>query len=395
MRPFIANLLSVCLALFLADAVISLLDDSLILFLGVRVLVVIRAMLFLLAVFLAVVVYGLMALTPTIPKRFFIPVTLFSPVALLVPLPFLIYLPDRIQEVAWGISLAQLLLATGILYWVQGGLRFRWPLVDEAQLSGRLFTWWNLTAFLLVNALVLLPGAIAYCILCLTLAVDHYSEGFLALRPAGLSVQVRDYARSDGKTIQLIPMAHLGESSFYRELAASFPTNATLLMEGVTDRRNLLTNRISYQRMANSLGLAEQQREFKPTGRRQVPADVDVEQFTPNTIGFLNLVMLLHAQGVNAETVRALLAFSPPPRAEEQLWEDLLGKRNRHLLEEIRAQLNEAEDLIVPWGAAHMPEIAREIQKSGFRLAGSREYLVIRFRPSAAERATQRQATEP
>ena len=35
-RQFVAFLLSVCLGLFLADAVISLLDDSLILFLGIQ-----------------------------------------------------------------------------------------------------------------------------------------------------------------------------------------------------------------------------------------------------------------------------------------------------------------------------------------------------------------------
>jgi hypothetical protein len=33
----------------------------------------------------------------------------------------------------------------------------------------------------------------------------------------------------------------------------------------------------------------------------------------------------------------------------------------------------------VPWGAAHMPGIAREILKSGFHLAETREYVVIRF----------------
>jgi len=35
---------------------------------------------------------------------------------------------------------------------------------------------------------------------------------------------------------------------------------------------------------------------------------------------------------------------------------------------------------MVPWGAAHMPGIAREIIKSGFHLAETREYMVIRFR---------------
>ena len=75
-----------------------------------------------------------------------------------------------------------------------------------------------------------------------------------------------------------------------------------------------------------------------------------------------------------------LMQFSPPPHFEEQLWDDLLRKRNRRLLEEISSRLPQSENIIVPWGAAHMPEISKEIQKSGFHLEETREYVVIRFR---------------
>jgi len=110
-----------------------------------------------------------------------------------------------------------------------------------------------------------------------------------------------------------------------------------------------------------------------------VHADVDVEQFTTNTIDCLNLVMLIHSKGVNAETVMKLMQFSPP-HFEEQLFDDLFSKRNRRLLEEIHARLSQSQNIIVPWGAAHMPEIAREIQKSGFRMDETQEYVAIRFR---------------
>ena len=40
----------------------------------------------------------------------------------------------------------------------------------------------------------------------------------------------------------------------------------------------------------------------------------------------------------------------------------------------------ETEHIIVPWGVAHMPGIAKEIQKAGFRLEETKEYVVIRFR---------------
>ena len=378
-RYLIAILLSLCLGLFLADAVISLADDTLILFFGIHLLAGIRGIVFLFTILIAIVVYGLMGLTPMIPKRLFLPVTLFSPVALLVVVPFFIYFYDRIQQIAWVISFCQVVCGLSLLCYVQVGFKFRWPLVGENQLEGRSFCWRNLSVFLLANLFGLLPAAIIHLALCAALAVDHFSDGFLALRPGGLTVQVRKYVRNDGKTIQLIPMSHVGEPAFYHALSQSFPTNSTILLEGVTDNRNLLTNKITYERMATSLGLAEQQREFRPSRGELVHADVDVEQFSPGTIALLNLAMLIHTKGVNAGNLLKLIQFSPPPHFEEQLFDDLLRKRNRRLLQEIKARLSQSENIIVPWGAAHIPELAKEIQKSGFRLDETREYVVIRF----------------
>ena len=390
-RQLLVTLLSLCLGLFLADAVVSLVDDSLILGFGMHLLAGIRGMVFLFATLMAVLVYGLMGITPVIPKRLFLPVTLFSPLTGLMALPVLVYGYGRIQQAAWVISLCQVICGLGILYGAQGGLKLRWPLVAESQLEALRFSWRNLSVFLLLNVFVLLPAVAVYVVLCARLAVDHFSDGFVALRLAGVMVQVRTYVRHDGKTIQLVPMAHIGDPDFYRKLSQSFPTNSILLLEGVTDDRNLLTNKLSYKRAASSLGLAEQQQEFRPSRGQLVRADVDVGQFTTNTIDLLNMVTLIHARGVNAETILPLLNFSPPAHLEQQLFDDLLRKRNRHLLEEIQARLSQTEHIIVPWGAAHMPEIAQEIQRSGFRLEGTEDYVVIRFRG----RGNQGQGTGP
>ena len=378
-RQVFAVLLSLCLALFLVDAVVSLLDDSLILFFGLHVFSFIREVVALLALFMGVAVYGLMGLTPVVPKRLFLPIPLYYLVVLLAMFPVMIYCFSRVQLFAWGFSAFQVVLALGILWRAQGGLRFRWPLVAVDRLGSRRFGWWNLSGFMLATLFGLLPGAIVYSYLCAALAVNHFSEGFMTLRPNGFSVQVRKYVRNDGKLIELFPMAHVADAGFYQQVAQTFPTNSVILMEGVTDRQNLLTNKLSYKRMAKSLGLSEQKVEFAPTRGEMVRADVDVAQFSTQTIDFLNLVTLFHAKGVNAATVLQLFQYSPPPDFEAGLFEDLLTKRNQHLMEEIQSHLSQVDNLMVPWGVAHMPGIAREIQKSGFRLDGSREYTVIRF----------------
>jgi hypothetical protein len=378
-RQVLGLLLSVCFGLFLADAVVSLADDTLIVFFGTHVLMGLRGLLFLCSVLVALVVYVLMGFMPMIPKRLFLPITLFNPAAALGSLLLLIYFYPQLQWVAWSISLCQVLFALGVLFWLQGGMRFRWPLVAQRWLSGEGFCWRHLLAFVLANVFVLVPAVLVYLAVCASLAVGHLSDGFVALGPGGLTVQTRKYTRDDGKTIHLVPMSHIGDAGFYRQLMKSFPSNATVLMEGVSDEQNLLTNHITYERTATSLGLAEQQVEFKPTKVRMVPADIDISEFTANTIDLLNMVMRIHGQGPTPENVQELMRYQPPPGFERELFNDLLHKRNVHLLGEIEAWLPEVDVLIIPWGAAHMPEIARGIQKSGFELDETKEFIAIRF----------------
>jgi hypothetical protein len=379
MRRILAGVLSVCLALYLADALLSLLGQSLTLLFGIRALTTVGALVSVFALLVGLVVYGLMGLTPMVPKRLFLPIALFNPAAVLVFIPVVIYAHHWIELASWIIALCQLVLGLAILRRLQGGLRLRWPLVKESRLGARPFGWLNLSAFLLVNLFVLVPAAVAYLACCAALAIHHSTAGFLALRPAGFTVQVRKYVRNDGKTVLLVPMAHIGEADFYRKLSRSFPTNSVVLMEGVTDDKNLLTNRITYKRMAATLGLSEQQREFKPVEVEMVSADVDVSQFTSNTIGLLNLVMLVHARGLTAETVSALVGFTAPPRLEEQVLDDLVSKRNEHVLQVLHDKLPGSRTLVVPWGVAHMPGIAEGITASGFHLAEAQDYRVIRF----------------
>jgi hypothetical protein len=379
MKKLLSFLLSLCLGLFLVAGFVSIVDDFLVLLFGLRLLTTMSLILFGFAFLLVMLVYGLMGLTPMIPKRVFLPVALFYIAGLLTVFPAMIYCFDRIVQFDWVLSFGQVILGLGLLWWLQGGLKFRWPIVEDKHLGDRGFSWLNLTVFLLVNVFVLLPAIVTYLAICATLAVNHFSGGFLALRPAGLTVQVRKYVRDDGKTIQLIPMAHIGEADFYRKVAQSFPSNSIILMEGTTDRQHLITTGTSYKRMAKALHLEEQPDVFEPSRGEIVRADVDVEQFSTNTIDFINLVMLIHSKGMTPETVQKALQYSPPPDFPKQLFGDLLSKRNRHLWEEIQARLPESDNIIVPWGVAHMPEIAAEIQKSGFRLDESREYEVIRF----------------
>jgi hypothetical protein len=379
-KTAIAILLSVTLGLFLAEAGVSLVDAMLILGLGVHALGAIQGMLFVLLLLMSLLVYLLSGITPLIPKRFFLPIVLFIPVVQLAVIPFLIFHFDRVQPVAWIISLCKVLLGLSILFWVQGTFRFRWPVVRQEQLGGKAFSWLNLAGFVVVNVFVLLPGVLLYLSVCASLAVDHFSGGFLALRPDGLAVRAKTYVRDDHKTVRLIPMMHIGEAEFYDQISKSLPTNSVVLLEGVTDSKNLIKTKLSYKRAAQSMGLVEQQQEFAPQQGRLRQADVDVQQFSKRTIAFVNLVSLIHSEGWRVEHLVKLIQESEEPLFIEQLMADLLTLRNANLLKAIEAELPDSEVIVVPWGAAHMRGIAEGIQKSGFHLADTQEHMIFHFR---------------
>jgi hypothetical protein len=372
--------------------VVSLLDDSLNLFLNLRIFSAISGFVFFITVLSLFLVYVGMGLTPAIPKRYFLPITLFIPLASLTVLPCLIYFYQQMRLVAWIISCTEVIFALGMLRMVLGEFRFRWPLVNENLLGVSRFSWANFAIFLLANSLLVVPALVVYLCACSVLAVNHFSEGFVALHPAGITVQVRKYVRADGKTIQLVPMAHVGEREFYHDIAKSFPTNSLILMEGVSDHHNLLTNKISYNRMATSLHLSEQQKEFKPSQDNRVRADVDVDQFTTNTISFLNFLMLVHSKGLSPENLVKLAEYSQPSNFEDRLFDDLLTKRNQHLLKEIESRLSETDSIIVPWGAAHIPGIAKEVRKLGFHQVEAKDYFVIKFRARGHASEAQQEA---
>jgi hypothetical protein len=357
--------------------VISLVSDALIVFLHRHDLAVTEGFLFLLMLAMGVVTCGLMALFPAIPKRFFLPISLFIPVVGIAILPLLVYFHRQAPLIFLGVSLGQLLLGLFILHRLHRGWKFPWPLFPERLLADRRFSWGNLFGVVLAGVLLLVPALGLYAAFSAKLAIAHFTDGFLDLRPSGLAVQVRHYLRDDGKKIMLVPMSHVGEPEFYRDLAASFPNSAVVLMEGVTDHRNVVRHAMDYSRIAASVGGVEQVDAFKPPGEI-VGADVDMSSFSPVTLDLLNVAMLIHEKGVTAETLPSLMKPTPPG-LEVRLMEDLLTKRNRHLLGVLQERLPKSEHIIVPWGAAHMPEIAREIQKLGFRKVATQDFVAIRF----------------
>lgn len=370
-------LLSLVLAVFTASAVVSLLDDSLLVFLNRQDLTVIRCLLLLFMLACGVFAYGIMAIVPGVPKRVFLPVALFVPFSCVAVLPLLVFFHQHAVWIGWSVSLLQMLLAVLLLNRLKDGSAIRWPLCPDSRIGERKFRPGNLAAMILAGLFVVIPALLLGIALSAKLAIGRFTDGFVSLKPSGISMQVRSYVRDDGKQITLVPMSHIGESSFYQELSRSFTDDSVILMEGVSDKQGLVRSHTDYSKMAETIGVVEQREAFKPKGEI-VAADLDMSEFSPATLDLLKGALLVHSKGITAETMPILMKPTPPG-LEKQLLEDILGKRNRHLLHVLHERLPAASRIVIPWGAAHMPEIAREIVKSGFRLVETREYTAIRF----------------
>ena len=379
-REQVAVFLSLCLGVFIADGILSVILYFLVGFLGVRIpgLLDGALSLFALAVLgLAFAVYCLMGITPLVPKRYFLPIVLIYPATWLLLVPASIFFPEHMNGVLLAVSFCQAALGMAVAFCLRDGKASRWQLVPAGRLGQRNFSWGNSSVFAFAN-LVLLAATILYLAIFSALAVDHFSGGFVSLRPDGLNVRIKKFIRDDKKTVWLVPMSHIGGARYYEALSKALPHGSVVLMEGVSDRKKLLTNPISYARAATVLGLAEQRKKFQIPGKI-VPADLDVDQFASGTIDILNVLMLPHAKGLTFETLLKLAQFKPTEAAMNQCWDDLLAKRNRKLVAEIASRLPNTETIIVPWGAAHMPGISAEIQKMGFRCGAEQEITAIPF----------------
>lgn len=376
-RTGLSVFLSLLLGLFVLSSVISFLDDSLLALFARQDLTVIRVLLMLLMLPVGLITYLMMAIRPGIPKRVFLPVALFLPVSIVVILPLVIYFFEQAVWIGWAVSLLQVLVAAFMLRWLQAGLKPSGLLVPSSRLQDKPFRWAHFTGMILMAVLVILPGLLLYTAASTKLAVTHFSSGFVNLTPAGISMEVREYTREDGKKVTLVPMSHIGEPTFYESLAASFPHDSVVLMEGVSDLKKTIKASSNYSKMAKTIGVVEQQQAFKPQGEI-VAADIDVSDFSPETLNLLKTSMLVHSEGITSETLPILMKPTPPG-LEKRLMEDILEKRNVHLLKVLHERLPTSNHIIVPWGAAHMPGISREIEKSGFKVASTQPYMAIRF----------------
>jgi hypothetical protein len=371
-------LLNLYLGLFLADCGLSVLDELGVALSGRHLLGWARNPVAMLTVLGALPAYGLVVLFRPVPRWVFAPLAVTPLAIMLLGLPLAYWLGWERYGMA-QVTAAQTglgLLAVWLLRRRTGRL---WLVAED--LPGPLFTLGASLRMVAFTLLLLLPAStLAFVGLC-ERCLDRFTGGFVQVRWQGVELVERRYVQDDSE-VRLVGMMHIGDHEAYEALVATFDQPEVLVLaEGVTDEQSLLGGQMHYEAVAEKAGLATQQRleSYRP-GLRIRHADVDMSEMSESTQDTLRLTTRLFGDdGLDPQALMELMNMSAETSAEvqERFWRDVIDLRNEVLLGHLRAVVDEEAVVVVPWGAAHLPEIEQALFAMGYRLDQERSHPLL------------------
>ena len=375
---------------FLLDGSISLID-ALLDFIDINHLSSIRMLLANAVLLLSLGIYLSLGFSRKLPKRIYLPLCLFVFWVSFSAFPLAHYLQAYTIDVL--LSFCQLSLGLFALYWELNINKSAWQLEKSS------FSFKYSGLFVLIN-IVLLPLIISiFAYSALVSEAQNSTAGFMRLTTKGLYLQERHYQKKD-KNIRLVAMIHIGQKEYYQDLSQTLlAKNAVILAEGVSDVDSLLKNSLKMDKLAEFVGLSSQHEmyldgnlitqaelEYAPSIDKEkvdiVAADIDANEFTPETLTFL-ATMGEYIAGSDS-VMEWMLSFYQwssrlPPQTMAAINNDILNKRNQTLLHYLTIALTKYDTVVIPWGAMHMPEFERAVLEKGFSLVQSKERLSIEW----------------
>ena len=391
---------NIYIILFLIDASLSLIDE---LFVAsstsLSFVSEIRYFFATIVITLSMVIFACLGIDRRLPKRVFLPMTLYISWCALAMWP----LSGVIGRESLGLLAAcnQLLLGGIVLVMLRGmGGQF---LLTQEHFQQPMFSLRNTLGFTAIN-LLLAPFVLVYSGLALTsYYLEEQTAGFLRLSPIGIYMSERSY-HLDEKVVRLAGMMHIGKADYFEDVAGSMSAQKTIILtEGVTDQDGLLETQFNYGKLAGIIGLTSQEKmhldgnlidlnDFdapdqadREVGKPDIArADIDLNQFEPETLAFLNEL------GRNLFGDRPLLEGLAEynvwveehmtPQSVAGIMVDIIDKRNAVVIDGMVRSLSRYDTIIIPWGAMHMPAIEEAVLGEGFAPGAERERLSLDFR---------------
>jgi len=327
------------------------------------------------SIFLAFILYVLMIFFRNIPKTVFLPQAVFYFIAPMLVYPIKLF-GMTLDEAGLILSTVELVILFITLY----HLKISTGSAIIMELSGNIFSWKNLFGSLLMTVLLLFPSLTFLLTFNTVKYVEHESNGFIDVNLKAIQSVRKTYIKTgDTSEVELIGMMHIGDSSFYNEMLKTFDFKdsheAVILSEGVSDSKNLISDKFNYKKLAGSVGLVSQENHyFDPKKYNIIRADVDTSNFSKKTVDMLNTVAkVLNGENIPFEEKIKFLKFS------KDIKSDIIKKRNKHLINVFKSVDGKYKKIIIPWGALHMPAFEKYLIKMGFKLENTYHYDVVRF----------------
>jgi hypothetical protein len=332
-----------------------------------------------------IVLYFVMVFSPRPAKRVLLLPVLFAVwTGVFSAMPLSVLYP---QEIVMGLAFVQLALAIGIFVAFGRTTETGWnvPVVNPQRPA---FTWGNFAIGAAISAVfAVLMGSGA--VVSVAKMVEARTDGYVRVRPNGVFFEERRFKKGD-QEVCLVGMVHVAKGSFYDDLAASLKRSAPVLvlLEGVSDEKGILSGKLDYSRIAQLLGISSQsessfteeaakgleeaenaKKDAKPQPVQYQRADVDISSFHPKTVAAIGEIGDVLSSKTFEEALQKLNkpnSVLADEAAVDAVWNDILESRNTHLLAEMQEALKTHKTVVVPWGAAHMPGIQKEIEAWGF-----------------------------
>jgi hypothetical protein len=339
-------------------------------------------------------------LAPHFPKAVLLPLALYMTLCFLgLPAPFDAW-PDSTQTVVYAAAMGLAALATyAAIYWRMGSVVMR--AVDLPFKEVWLIRTIAATLVLFAGVSVMTMGGYLWAIGAM---LEQQAGGYLDFTWSELRVR-EDVYEKDGRRVYLVGMIHIGEADFYARVKKDMPDDALFLTEGVSDSKNLMSDGLNYRNAARVLGL-EAQPAFEDPSEAEAPAsgetaqdgaveplppvpkgqtfrnaDVDVSEFDPRTIALLRKIGGLYAGGDAVTFILRFVQFATTMSPEEYalMQQDVLNMRDAYVLMELDKVPNAYRNIVIPWGAAHLPGIAKGLESRGYVMTETRQRVVARY----------------
>jgi len=228
--------------------------------------------------------------------------------------------------------------------------------------------------------------------------LDNFAGNYVDVSIKGVSLKEKVFEK-DGKRIRLTGMVHIADPDFYQNLTHRLENSATgrhlVLTEGVSDKLGLLPESFAtgqtYAKFADELGLKPQNKPLAEPKQKQTSqpikeirgftymnADSDISDLSQKHQKILIELLTFIDQ---AEPIELLTMPEGITELDihDLFMNGLLKGRNDHLMQVFNEQLPAYDEIHMPWGAAHLPDIEERLLNQGYIVVEETDQPAINF----------------